>query len=329
MKRKGIVVLLIGLIVAPLMLSGLAEARQAMYNKLMGSGMYPALYGTKFEIQRCLWCHVEDSAGPRNAYGLDIEAYFIANNTWDETAAAIAIEPFDSDGDGYTNIEELNAATWPGFADDSPGSTMCTDNDGDGYAIEGGICGQVDCNDNDPSIPVFESSAYGVCNDGKDNDCDGTVDCLDSSCASDPACLTCTDNDTDGYSVEGGGCGAADCNDNDLAVSPGAVENCSDTIDNDCDGLVDCSDADCNGDIDCAPTCIPEASQEKGKKCKDSIDNDCDGVIDSDDPDCGGDTGDTGGTEGKGGTCSDAIDNDGDGQTDCADSDCSRNKSCK
>jgi hypothetical protein len=327
MKKKGIIVLLIGLVVAPLMLTGVAEARQAMYNELMRSGMYPALYGTKFEEQRCLWCHVEDRAGDRNAYGLDIEAYFIANNTWDEIGAASSIESIDSDGDGYTNIEELNAATWPGFAEDNPGSTVCSDNDGDGYNPEGGICSlYVDCNDNDPMINPLASE---VCNDSIDNDCDGKVDCIDNECATDAACIVCTDNDTDGYSVEGYSCGAVDCNDNDLAVSPGAVEHCSDVIDNDCDGLVDCADADCNGDIACAPVCIPEASSEKGKKCRDGIDNDCDDVIDADDPDCGGDTGDTGETEGKGGTCSDAIDNDGDGQTDCADSDCSKNKACR
>lgn len=325
MKKKGIVVLLIGLVAAPLLFSGVADARQTFYINL-ARDLYPQLNEGKFATFRCLLCHVEDSAGPRNPYGLDYEVAYL---TSDIINAAINIEQIDSDGDGYTNIEELNAGTWPGFAEDSPSSSMCTDNDADGYAIEGGVCGPVDCNDSDPNIPLYESPSNGVCNDGKDNDCDGIVDCLDSSCAGDVSCLTCTDNDNDGYSIEGGGCGAVDCNDNDLAVSPGAVENCSDNIDNDCDGLHDCSDADCNGDAFCAPTCIPEASAEKGKKCRDGIDNDCDDVIDSDDPDCGGDTGDTGGTEGRGGTCSDGIDNDGDGAADCADSDCSKNKACK
>ena len=325
MKKRGLGFLLMALIVTPLMLSGVAEARQAFYNTLMRDGVYPQLYGTKFEEFRCLWCHVEDSAGPRNPYGLDYEAEYYLT---DVITAAINIEPLDSDGDGYTNIEEINAATWPGFADDNPGSPSCTDADVDGYFIEGGNCGQfVDCNDNNASI---NPGASEICNDSIDNDCDGTVDCQDSGCATDAACIVCTDADNDGYSVEGGGCGAVDCNDNDLAVSPGAVELCTDAVDNDCDGLIDCADADYNGDVACAPACIPEASQEKGKKCKDGIDNDCDDVIDAEDPDCGGDdTGDTGGTEGKGQTCSDGIDNDGDGLTDCADSDCSRNKACK
>lgn len=207
------------------------------------------------------------------------------------------------------------------------GGSNCTDADADGFSIEGGDCGPVDCDDSVQSINPDSSE---ICDDSIDNDCDGKVDCLDNECDTDAACIICTDNDNDGYYVEGNSCGSVDCNDNDLAVSPGAVEHCTDTIDNDCDGLIDCSDADCNDDPDCATTgCIPEASQEKGKKCSDGVDNDCDDVIDSDDPDCGGDTGDTGGTEGKGQTCSDLIDNDGDGQTDCDDSDCSRNKACK
>jgi hypothetical protein len=323
MKRRSIVALLIALMVAPLLFTGVAEARQTFYINL-ARDVYPQLNEGKFATFRCLLCHVEDRAGPRNPYGLDYEA---EHYTTDILTAAINIEQIDSDGDGFTNIEELNAGTWPGLSEDYPGGTMCTDVDGDGYFIEGGNCGySVDCNDNNQAI---NPGASEICNDSIDNDCDGTVDCLDNECATDAACIVCTDNDTDGYSVEGGGCGAVDCNDSDLAVSPGAVENCSDKIDNDCDGLVDCSDADCNGDIDCAPTCIPEASREKGKKCSDGIDNDCDDVIDSDDPDCGGDTGDTGGTEGKGQTCSDGLDNDGDGSVDCADSDCSRSKSCK
>jgi hypothetical protein len=427
MKRKVIVVLLVALVAAPLLFAGVAEARQTFYNNLTRD-VYPQLEGTKFETFRCLWCHVEDRAGPRNPYGLDYEAEY---NTTDMLTAAVNIEQIDSDGDGYTNIEEINAATWPGFADDTPSGSSCTDNDLDGFAVEGDMCGPVDCNDNDPNtfpgaievcgdgidnscdgyVDGTDPSVSGVsadmccddndndgatgtdefhctsvspldcndndpntfpgaievcgdgidnscdgyvdgtdpsvsadcddgdynsnplaieiCDDNKDNNCDGFVDCLDGSCSEDSACIICTDNDSDSYAIEGNSCGPEDCNDDDLSVSPGAVENCSDLIDNDCDDLVDCADADCNGDDACAPTCIPEASQEKGKKCKDGIDNDCDDVIDSEDPDCGGDDTSTGGTEGRGGTCSDGIDNDGDSLTDCGDPDCSRNKSCK
>lgn len=321
MKNKGIVLLLIGALIVPLMTAGVAEARQTFRINLIRD-VYPHLLGTKFESTGCLWCHVEDKAGPRNDYGLDYEAQYAA---YGMIGAALQIEQLDSDGDGYTNYEEISAATWPGFADDTPSGTTCTDDDFDGYAVEGGGCGEVDCNDANPTV---HPNATEICDDGIDNNCIGKIDCLDQNCSSDSVCMICTDNDTDGYAVEGGGCGATDCNDNDLAVSPGAVENCSDLIDNDCDGLLDCTDADCNGDAACAPTCIPEASREKGKKCSDGIDNDCDDVTDADDPDCGGDTS-TGGTEGSGKTCRDGIDNDGDSLVDCADPDCSRSKSCR
>jgi len=63
--------------------------------------------------------------------------------------------------------------------------------------------------------------------------------------------LACTDDDGDGYNVEGGPCGAVDCDDTNAAVNPGALEEpdgdpvCSDLLDNDCDGDVDGDDAGC------------------------------------------------------------------------------------
>lgn len=50
--------------------------------------------------------------------------------------------------------------------------TNCTDSDGDGYFAEGGCCGTVDCDDGDPD--TFPGAAEN-CDDGKDNDCDGSV----------------------------------------------------------------------------------------------------------------------------------------------------------
>jgi hypothetical protein len=48
----------------------------------------------------------------------------------------------------------------------------------------------------------------------------------------------CTDNDKDGWFAEGGCCGAADCDDNDPDINPGAAEKCNDAKDNDCDNTV-------------------------------------------------------------------------------------------
>jgi len=49
------------------------------------------------------------------------------------------------------------------------------------------------------------------------------------------ASAQCTDNDGDGFSIEGGACGAIDCNDGSTAIYPGAPEIC-DHLDNQCRG---------------------------------------------------------------------------------------------
>ncbi len=47
----------------------------------------------------------------------------------------------------------------------------------------------------------------------------------------------CTDADQDGYSVEGGACGAVDCNDANAGVNPGATEIPLNGVDDDCNPL--------------------------------------------------------------------------------------------
>jgi hypothetical protein len=50
-----------------------------------------------------------------------------------------------------------------------------------------------------------------------------------------------TDVDGDGFdSID-------DCDDGDADIYPGAAEDCSDGIDNDCDELIDADDPDCTG----------------------------------------------------------------------------------
>ncbi|MDH3327618.1 MAG: MopE-related protein [Desulfobulbaceae bacterium] len=98
-------------------------------------------------------------------------------------------------------------------------SQKAVDYDKDGYNSKR------DCNDNDPAIyPRAEE----ICGDGIDQNCDGNDE---------PCTVTCTDSDGDGFAVEGGDCGPADCNESDISAYPGAPEICGDGIDQNCDGV--------------------------------------------------------------------------------------------
>ncbi len=88
---------------------------------------------------------------------------------------------------------------------------------------------------------------------------------------------SCTDNDGDGYNVEGGACGLVDCNDNDPAVNPGATEICN-GIDDDCDGLIDegFTDTDNDGVTDCVDNCQVIPNPDQTDTDGDGIGNACD-----------------------------------------------------
>ena len=70
----------------------------------------------------------------------------------------------------------------------------------------------------------------------------------------------CIDIDDDGYGSPGNSsCPnglSTDCDDNNLAINPGAVEShsegstCNDAVDNNCDGLIDTSDPSCKADLE-------------------------------------------------------------------------------
>lgn len=74
-----------------------------------------------------------------------------------------------------------------------------------------------------------------------------------------PACM---DVDGDGYGSPGDAAcpngAATDCNDGNNAINPGATENCTDTIDNDCDLNADCLDSGCTANPACS---VPTVSQ--------------------------------------------------------------------
>jgi Putative metal-binding motif len=121
-----------------------------------------------------------------------------------------------------------------------PPVATCTDMDGDGYSIEGGACGAIDCNDRNPDV---NPGAQEDCRDGIDNNCNGRIDTVDPAAINCP--VQCADLDGDGYSPDGGTCGEIDCDDNNAALNPGAEEICTDGVDNNCNDMVDAADAAC------------------------------------------------------------------------------------
>jgi len=226
----------------------------------------------------------------------------------DDCNGVIPSNEWDTDGDGVRmcdvppDCNNYDASIFPGnveicsdgkdnncdgLVDDA--SCVCPDADGDGHTLA--LCGGDDCDDTNPNV---YPGAPEICNDGIDNNCDGTSDCADAACAADASCLSCVagDQDGDGYSTAGGTCGPVDCDDTDPNVHPGALEIC-DGKDSNCDGYKPVSETDadadgvpvCGGDCDDNdPTRYPGATEI----CN-GIDDDCNGVVPSNEWDTDGD----------------------------------------
>lgn len=169
--------------------------------------------------------------------------------------------------------------------------------------------GLVDCADPDCDGPACPED----CIDARDNDGSGLADCADPACWCADACPC--DVDGDGYpSAHMGG---MDCDDNNVDVNLGAIEQCN-GLDDDCDALEDdddpdvvipdgvtmWKDADLDGFGDVAQSsvrCGPgtgwvldddDCDDSNGtvhpnttELCGDGLDNDCDDLFGDDDPD--------------------------------------------
>jgi beta propeller repeat protein len=154
---------------------------------------------------------------------------------------------------------------------------------------------------------IYHAEAGEICNNGKDDNNDGLIDCCDPYCKGSTYCKEiCNDgkdNDCDSYT---------DCKDSECASNFACIEsNCTDGIDNDNDGYIDCKDSDCKSNKACIES-----------NCTDGIDNDNDGLVDCKDPDCASNS------ACRELICNDGIDNDKDGYTDCADTDCTNDVFC-
>ncbi len=215
------------------------------------------------------------------------------------------------DREGYLREYYCNGTTpWPQFylcragcVDGACIPVDCTDGDGDGYAVEGGVCGEVDCDDSNPAVHPGTAE---ICTNGVDDDCDGLIDGEDGSCA-------CTDSDGGlNYDVAGFVVGVSSTG---RPVTRTDVCETGDTLrEYFCKGLtpwpqfyvcragcvdgacipVDCTDGDGDGyaleggvcgEVDCDdgnPAVHPGAAE----LCTNGVDDDCDGLVDGEDGSC-------------------------------------------
>jgi hypothetical protein len=100
----------LALILTAVLLDNVTPASAKGSDLTLAEAKYPKMVNSR--IDSCTLCHT--SAPSLNAYGSAYKSH--GRNT----AALTAIEALDSDGDGFTNLQEINALTFPGSASDKP-----------------------------------------------------------------------------------------------------------------------------------------------------------------------------------------------------------------
>ncbi|MFH1403263.1 MAG: hypothetical protein ABIH11_03235 [Candidatus Altiarchaeota archaeon] len=142
------------------------------------------------------------------------------------------------------------------------------------------------------------------------------LDACSPNCAAEDNTRLCTNG------IDDDGDGGVDCYDSDCIRIAGVnpEKRCGNRKDEDCDGLVDCSDTDCKNKRACV---IRVKGEDKARKCRNQVDDDGDGTIDCDDQDCLNAV--RGIAERK---CKNNKDDDCDGDVDCDDQDCRIKKPC-
>jgi hypothetical protein len=139
-------------------------------------------------------------------------------------------------------------------------SINCAVDCGGGSYCDDGTCDpgedQCSCPEDCGAPPTTETN----CTDGIDEDCDGGADCDDLDCLGDPACPSCGDATCDPSEDQ--------CNcPKDCGAPPATETNCTDGIDEDCDGGADCDDLDCLGDSACDCAAVGEACEVDADCC--------------------------------------------------------------
>lgn len=115
MKGRLVFGLILGLLVA-VIVSGMAMAKSSFLTD------FNSLYGTaNTRLDTCDTCHPGGKTGSLDGYGTAVRAQLRAGKSARE--ALIAIEGLDSDNDGWRNIDEIQARTFPGDPNDYPVSS--------------------------------------------------------------------------------------------------------------------------------------------------------------------------------------------------------------
>ncbi|MDO8615200.1 MAG: hypothetical protein Q7T33_05625 [Dehalococcoidia bacterium] len=110
--RLAVLLVVAGVVVTAALLTG---------SSVLGLGSYRTAFVNKYnltgtKLNSCDACHVSGDTGDWNTYGDAVKGHIGLGID----PALTAVENLDSDGDGATNIAEINAHTWPGDAADFP-----------------------------------------------------------------------------------------------------------------------------------------------------------------------------------------------------------------
>ncbi len=170
------------------------------------------------------------------------------------------------------------------------GSEDCINCPNDCAALTGAVCGNTRCETRNGENCLNCPQDCNGMQTGKKKDrycCtgsavgDGPIPCTDPRCNQNNVCTEvfivdscCGDGTCDGNE---GGCDCEkDCGGSDRQELVGTT--CRDTVDNDCDSLIDCNDPDCLADSNCQRvTCDRDNVCEPGETCQNC--SDCPGVL--------------------------------------------------